>query len=616
MMLTLRGDWVYKGNQNPQWTVAAFNGSSGSHVRVIFDSSQSASPSTTWYRLGPDATDLAGTWVGTYTDFDIAGGSTPVNANLGGGFSWEQVPWGGGPVLCGNLFSFANSTFTNLTGIQWIQQLLLTNSTVTVPNGARGFAGYAHAGAVIDVHGNVFQTRGAENSQIFYMDGSQVKTGGIRTIHDNAFINGTFNMKSGGCAGGVDNLLIYNNYFGGGACNMVPTGTNDQYNFYKTGINTVSMSGLTNAYLNGTAPTYNYYYADITGADNVHMTAPMAGQTGTHLVMDSPDNIASDSGEAIQIMSNPAAPTTMTFRNVVVLPSKTGHGTMEIGSVFAGTTNATLVQEHITWIGGVPGIGSGFGAQQAEYGDAPAGAVASLKSNIMAVLAGNAKASYKLASGNHNFSTTDICAPANCDYNAGYNTAATDASCTGCTNQGRGYAGKWSVTPGAHDILDGQNPQFVDWTRSIALWDTNYLGNASGYPSWSSNGSYPAGDFVKNRNAGQWNGQWVGFRCINSAGCNGSAGNSEPNVGTNWRTYWEFSSLYRIRAAIQGGIRYYDGALGCTVATGGCYPAEALVRWVELGFRPQNPLYRGAGHDGTDIGAVPMLAIAPPLLAP
>lgn len=70
---------------------------------------------------------------------------------------------------------------------------------------------------------------------------------------------------------------------------------------------------------------------------------------------------------------------------------------------------------------------------------------------------------------------TDIIPPANANYNGSYQIKAT-AGTAGFTNEGKGYAGKWSVTPGANDI-DGQDPQFVDPNVSLSAWDLS-LGGA------------------------------------------------------------------------------------------------------------------------------------------
>jgi hypothetical protein len=74
-------------------------------------------------------------------------------------------------------------------------------------------------------------------------------------------------------------------------------------------------------------------------------------------------------------------------------------------------------------------------------------------------------------------------------------------------------------------------------------------------------------------------------------------------VGTR-SAFWEPASLYDLRTAIVAGSVYTDGAIGCA----GCTAIQALVKWVQKGFTPQNPALWCAGHDGEAIGAVPFCA--------
>ncbi|MCL5742941.1 MAG: hypothetical protein M1541_03295 [Acidobacteria bacterium] len=73
-------------------------------------------------------------------------------------------------------------------------------------------------------------------------------------------------------------------------------------------------------------------------------------------------------------------------------------------------------------------------------------------------------------------------------------------------------------------------------------------------------------------------------------------------AASGWRNYWEFTSLYRLRQAISAGTTYTDGAIQCAA----CAPTKALINWVMRGYTPQEPKLRGAGHDGADVGAVPL----------
>jgi len=200
------------------------------------------------------------------------------------------------------------------------------------------------------------------------------------------------------------------------------------------------------------------------------------------------------------------------------------------------------------------------------------------------------------------------------DYNSADSHLTQTITCPSCTNQGNGYIGVWTATPGTHDVT--ASPNFVDVYRNLALWDTKYLGNAAATQWTSSLGVLASGTLVSDSHAGYYNGLTINFRCIASAGCDTSASNSEPNVGVSWRLYWEFASFKDIENATASGTIYTDGAIGCT---SGCTAIQAITAWVKKGFIPQSPALWKAGHDGADIGAVdtPMVNhIPPPVMMP
>jgi hypothetical protein len=70
---------------------------------------------------------------------------------------------------------------------------------------------------------------------------------------------------------------------------------------------------------------------------------------------------------------------------------------------------------------------------------------------------------------------TNLMTPGNVNYNGSYQILNSTGT-GGFTNEGKGYAAKWSATPGANDI-DGVNPGFVDGNASLASWDLS-LGGA------------------------------------------------------------------------------------------------------------------------------------------
>jgi hypothetical protein len=208
---------------------------------------------------------------------------------------------------------------------------------------------------------------------------------------------------------------------------------------------------------------------------------------------------------------------------------------------------------------------------------------------------------------------TDVGSPGNLDYNSGWNTTP-NCSPVNYANQGKAYCAKYSATPGAHDI--DVNPQFVDVNRNAMLFDYYYLGHKS-FPAWATGTAYNVGDTVVNPISWFYGGLYVNYRCI-AAHTSGSA--SEPGAarfyfhlsswipsstrGSNWRTYWEPSSLYQLRQGVAAQTKITDGAIGC----GACGIIDALRNWVFTGYAPSNPALWCAGHDGETIGAVPFCA--------
>lgn len=176
-----------------------------------------------------------------------------------------------------------------------------------------------------------------------------------------------------------------------------------------------------------------------------------------------------------------------------------------------------------------------------------------------------------------------------------------------------GYDGFWQTNPstlGSSDINLGtgtnemtQGPKFRDTSRNLATFDRAYLGNTS-VTAWSSGASFVVGDIRSNSNASYYNGTVVNFRAI--AAHAGNTANSEPGVGSAWRTYWEIASVQRLRDAVIAGTKITDATLGLTNAS---YP-EVLIAWVRAGFAPSNTALKGTASDGGDIGAVAAFSAA------
>jgi hypothetical protein len=169
------------------------------------------------------------------------------------------------------------------------------------------------------------------------------------------------------------------------------------------------------------------------------------------------------------------------------------------------------------------------------------------------------------------------------------------------TNQGKGYAAKFSATPGQHDV--DVDPMFLDWQRSVELFDSKYLGNNPA--TWNSGSTYAIGDFVQNSRADVYWNLPVNYRYVNAGACAGT--NPEPGAGSHWRDCWEWASLFRIREGIRTQQLIDDqiiGAHGEDIIT-------TLNKWIRAGYAPTNTALLGAAHDSFDIGAVPVVFLPP-----
>jgi hypothetical protein len=307
-----------------------------------------------------------------------------------------------------------------------------------------------------------------------------------------------------------------------------------------------------------------------------------------------------DSGEFMALGGSTGGGT-WTMTNTIWLPNMRGYSSWEAMGIVGTLLNLYPDLRHNTWFGGFQGAGAVSNMLQfSEGGNNAANQITAFKSNIVwnPLLAGYTPTGgvYKLYDQNGSTPVTDVCAPVACDYNGGWN--VTNSSGRGAmTNEGKGYSGKYSVTPGAHDV--NANPNFVDYQRNVELFDSKYLGNNPA--NWSSGATYSVGNFVKHARSDVYWGLPVNYRYTNGTGC--SSSNPEPGNGESWRTCWEWASLYRIRASL-AAVERIDNQL---IGVHGEDMISTVIKWVRAGYAPTNPAYMGAAHDGDDIGAVPVV---------
>jgi hypothetical protein len=564
-----------EGNVFAAYQGFAANGTSGVHVTITSDNTNGAlngqfrSGDNTVgsnYRACGDPCNLGGLiFVARYTDFSHIGDG---NA-FGEAFAWNWAAGGGG---INDPYTMQHDTFdyvgVNSAYVQAITALLIDSNVFTNSLGTSNMLLWGHA-----------------------------TTGTLPVISNNVF-DKRFNDGDGGCNGNgaYVGVTFSGNYFANGVCpNPSSTSLAVSDNFMRL-VDYMDRVDYTGSVLG------DYFFVDAMGADNVHLFGlPVdVTSTATGLIWEVPDDYTTDSGEAVGTWSKTVGHGTV-VQNAIEVPSKTGIGTMELSAFTSARPDPTwgpLSLLHNTW----PASHS-FGMMQMNEGGAALAPVAALESN----LAWSTGGTYCKVS------TFDGAVPllnsvTLADYNSAdqyvvLNSVSTRCSVTCsnavCANQGNGYIGDWTSTPGAHDVT--AEPYFADpFLRNVAMWDTRYLGHATG-TTWQTSTSYTVGQIISDSHTGYWQGQPINFRCI---AAHTSGATTEPNVGASWRSDWEFASLADLRSAIPAGTTYTDGAIGCA----GCTAIQALVKWVRRGFTPQNPVLWCAGHDGETIGAVPFCA--------
>ncbi len=355
----------------------------------------------------------------------------------------------------------------------------------------------------------------------------------------------------------------------------------------------------------GTGSYLYFFYDNSTGtSDNPHFwfpftTALFTGGTisWSNLIFESSDDVTIDSGEAVQITQNPSTATVVSVSNSLLLPSKTQHGTAEIASLTGNNTlaNLTVIFDH--WAVAPSGA---FGAIQVDEGTNITDiTVGSFRASIVADLSGGAATGLKMneAPDHQAAPRVDVCAPANCDYNDGFNLALTK-TCAGCTNQGRSYMSAWTVTPGAHDITG--DPQYVSTHRRLATWDTLGPPARAACTAWGTGVTYTPGTCVSvNNGAGVYQGDTINYFYISTAASHTSGASTKPDSGASWRTDWEYASAQDLRGAFVLGTTY-----------SGDSPVKALIKWVQGGWTPTNATFRitfpGDTNMVTNLGPVQM----------
>jgi len=237
----------------------------------------------------------------------------------------------------------------------------------------------------------------------------------------------------------IAGVVCSGNYLAGG-CGFSNTSTwSSKTNF----VNNVVLASETN--MSG-PHTGNYFYNE--ASDNPHFIfggRNSAANLVENAIFEAIGNIGvvTDSGDCVLLLNFDAA-----IRGCISLPTY-GYSGAHRGAgkiiTMSGTYTGKATLEHNTCF---------HGAAYSETGDNAAGDLVSFKSNLIWY---DSAGEWKI--GRVGTGPTDLGDPADIDYNAGWNTSATQ----------NGYEGDWSVTPGANDVSLSADP-FFDKTRCLATW--------------------------------------------------------------------------------------------------------------------------------------------------
>lgn len=452
---------------------------------------------------------------------------------------------------------------------------------------------------------------------IFSMNFTSFNDGtGVRSIKGNIF---DANMSTLG----MGDFIIADNFMGSGWGSNTSTWTLFTNNFVRTNQATANLGfagPITDSYMWWDDDQQNPHVLSIGVSSGVSISGSIWGQSGR-----SRASGADDSGE-FYLQGGPGRISTTTVTNCILLPNGAGYSSLQITSLLGTSNPFTYLNnradiDHNTYFGGwdssVPGAEPPFSAVNfSETSNMGPGTLDSFRSNLLwntqfstqpanyfkTLDAGNVSAN--LAVGYGVGPTQDVCNPARCDYNGsfGVTSSATFTNSAAYLNQGRGYIGNYSSTPGVHDV-DAQNPRFVDYRRSVEMFDSKYWRPHFGLAQptgWNPGASYFQGDIVSHSSSTYYWSESINYVYISSGFC--VSPNPEPGVipVRSWNKCWQFQSIEDIKQAIISSTTFTDSTIGASNSS----VNQTLLKWIQAGYAPTNTAYRGTAHDGGDIGAV------------
>ena len=434
--LTLRGDLLWMNNY---FNVPLANAG----ATIVFDSSHSASPTATRYRIGSTQASAA------------------VGVNLSGtSASHVTVTSVGGTALNGQFRSGANAVGAAPATGGWVSATYTDFSNIgdTAANGESFAFSYASAAArTFSITNSTFNNVGP-----MYYTSTNVPSGGTLTLSGNVWTNspGVNNVNLGfvsGATGTVSNNVFDKRYGdGNGGCATVglTPGVVFSGNFFGAGICTISTQGAFTANfipslctgeitIPGSTPSLLYIYCS-QDEDNAHISSPPTwAQTLTRAVFDPRGPMLSDDGSAYHAGGAPGVVASLT--NSVILPDRNGNGTINISDPTPGVQANTLAHNHNA---GIPTVG-----MTVDEGGATSVKVSSYKSNAFLAFPSAANVIHNVG---NTPNTLDLCSTStSCDYNSVYPLSVSTAPCLACTGAQNGYSTKMDFSPnytGTHDV--------------------------------------------------------------------------------------------------------------------------------------------------------------------
>ncbi len=479
---------------------------------------------------------------------------------------------------------------------------------------------------------NNFESRGTLSSFIIAgTTGHTAPTTGVRAI-----VNSVLDKRlgrSGLRPVDLDQFTMTGNLFLGG---IFQIGNNRTWTFNNNFIRSPNCFGSIGIIIPDNNVSDVYALHDCDYASNDHYWASGAPSITRLMYQISGTNIG-DSGELFTGGATTAA------SQIFLLPSSNGYGGLEFLSANGGSWKPVI--RHGLWTGE-----QAFSPLQINETASTGAGNVTLQDTLLWVPSwAFPPPTLKLKMNNAAYgslgdtTTVDVCvSPTACDYNSFYSRSETQPLCKNCMNQSNGYAGAWSVPPGTsggvgfHD-QDAAPPGFVtswngfpsDGTNSVLNWDQWYLGVALAGTTWDGVTDYAYGDMVSGfytthpdgTSDGRYNNRQFNYVCVSLNGCAHTSprpGVAEqvPNINSlgqgSWQSNWLWGGLYQLNVAISQRITTTDGAarpaggvypeVGCNA----CLPVTALIQSMMASYAPSNPSLKGAAHDGSDIGPVPV----------